>query len=389
MKKIVIITATRAEYGMLRPLIEALGREPSFDVKVVVTGAHLLAEYGNTYKLIENDGIEIAEKISIPIDTSDAFGISNCMGVAIVEFARYFRDEKPDLVIVLGDRYEIPAFCIAAMNERVPIAHIAGGETTEGAVDEAYRHAVTKMSYLHFTAAESYRHRVIQLGESPERVFNVGSLTLENILQHDNVSREELEQFLGISLAGTYALMTFHPVTLDDEDPTRQAKEVIDAMIATPEIEYICTKANADVGGMAINELLEEAQQRYSNIHLYSSLGQARYFSLMSGAAFVLGNTSSGIGEAPAFKVPTVNIGNRQKGRLRADSIIDCNTQKDQIIAAINKAMSEEFRAAIVNMVNPYGDGHSSEKIVEILKKQLADDIDLKKKFYDIDFCVD
>lgn len=386
MKKIAIITATRAEYGMLKPLILALKNEPCFDVHLIVTGTHLSEEYGNTYKYIEADGIKIDTKIELPINTKDAYGISECMASAISRFAAFFRDNRFDLLIVLGDRYEIPAFCIAAMNERIPIAHIAGGETTEGAVDEAFRHSVTKMSYLHFTAAAEYRKRVIQLGENPDRVYNVGSLNVENILSLNKAKREELEEFLGISLEKPFALMTFHPVTLEGDDPKQQAEEVIAAMVNTPDINYICTKANADVGGMVINEMLKEAADAYDNIYLYSSLGQIRYLSLMQDAAFVLGNTSSGIGEAPIFNTPTVNIGDRQKGRIRAESIIDCVTDEESIISAINKARSDEFLKKIENMTNPYGNGNASKQIVNILKDRLNSNPDLKKSFYDVDF---
>jgi len=371
---------------MLKPLILALKNEPSFDAQLIVTGTHLSEEYGNTYKFIEADGIEIDYKIEIPINNKSAYEISECMAGTISRFADFFRNNRYDLLIVLGDRFEIPAFCIAAMNERIPIAHIAGGETTEGALDEAYRHAVTKMSYYHFTTAEVYRKRVIQLGENPNRVFNVGSLNVEVIRGLEPVPVNELEEFLGISLANRYALMTFHPVTLDGEDPRQQAEEVIKAMADTPDIEYICTKANADAGGMVINEMLTDASKAYDNIHLYSSLGQARYLSLMRDAAFVIGNTSSGIGEAPVFNTPTVNVGDRQKGRIRAGSIIDCETRKDSICEAVNTALSNDFLESIKNMENPYGDGSASTKIVNILKDELDTEADLKKTFFDLDF---
>lgn len=384
MKKIAIITATRAEYGILKPLIVALRKEKEFAVSLLVTGTHLLSEYGNTYKAIEEDGIAIDAKIPLSIATASGRDVSKCMAEAISIFADYFHDNRPDLLIVLGDRYEILAFAIAAFNERIPIAHICGGETTQGAVDEAYRHAVTKMSYLHFASAEEYAKRIIQLGESPDRVFNVGGLIIENILSLKSVEKEQLDEFLGFKLNGKYALMTFHPVTLTDCDARAQSKQVIEAMVEHPDITFICTKANADVGGSVINEELEKAAEKYDNIHLYASLGQARYLTLMKNAAFVLGNTSSGIGEAPAFKTPTVNIGDRQKGRLRADSIIDCANDTKVINEAIDKALSNDFIASIKNMTNPYGDGHTSCKIVNIIKEQLNKDINLVKSFYDL-----
>lgn len=387
MKKIAVITATRAEYGILKPLIMAMKAEKSFETDVIVTGAHLMEDYGMTVKLIEEDGVDITARIDIPIDTTSPKGISHCMAVTLDKFAKYFanQDTRPDMIIVLGDRYELPAICIAAMNERIPIAHIAGGEATEGAIDEANRHMVTKMSYLHFTVADEYRRRVIQLGEDPSRVFNVGSLMIESILGLKTATKEELEEYLGFSLNRKYALMTFHPVTLENETAEEQAGAIIEAMTRFEDIDFICTKANADVGGKIINDRLEVASKKFDNIHLYSSLGQVRYLSLMRNASMVLGNTSSGIGEAPIFSTPTVNVGDRQKGRIRAASIIDCLPNIDSIIFAMIKALSEEFLVSLRGMINPYGDGHASEKMVEILRKEINKDIDLKKEFYDLE----
>lgn len=385
MKKIAIITSTRAEYGILKPLINALGEDSEFIVQLIVTGTHLLKEYGETYKNIEADGIIIHKKIEIPMKNDSGQDISNTQAIAIMKFSEYFTEDRPDLLIVLGDRYEIPAFCMAAMNLRIPIAHIAGGETTEGAIDEAYRHAVTKMSWLHFTTAEQYRRRVIQLGENPDRVYNVGSLMIETIKSLKKVPKQSIEEYLGLHLTKPFALVTFHPVTLEDNTAREQSVALIEAMKAFWQYDFICTKANADLGGSIVNELLEEASQNNDNIHLYASLGQARYLSLMSEAVFVLGNTSSGIGEAPVFKTPTVNIGDRQKGRIRAASVVDCEPDKDSIIGGIQKAVSKDFVESIQNMKSPYGDGDTSSKIVNILKERLSDNIDLKKSFYDIE----
>lgn len=386
MKKIAVVTSTRAEYGLLKPLIAALKKEPGFQTDLIVTGTHLLEEFGNTYKYIEADGFDITEKIAIPMDARSPEDISHSMSVILEKFSGYFSksENRPDILIVLGDRFEIPAICMTAVNERIPIAHIAGGEATEGAIDEAYRHAVTKMSQLHFTSCEEYRRRVIQLGENPEKVFNVGSLMIENILSLEDVSRDKIEEFLGFNLDRDYALMTFHPVTLEDDTAGLQSEEIIKAMDAFPDIDFICTKANADAGGMIINEMLEKKAEESDHIHLYSSLGQSRYLSLMKNAVCVLGNTSSGIGEAPIFRTPTVNVGDRQKGRVRAASIIDCEPVAGNIVAAIEKARSPRFISSIRNMENPYGDGHASEKIVEVLKREMEKGIDIKKKFYDI-----
>lgn len=384
MKKIAIITSTRAEYGILKPLIVKLDNEPEFDVRLVVTGTHLLKEYGETYKNIEADGIRICKKIEIPMKNVSGQDISNTQAMAITKFSEYFVQDRPDLVIVLGDRYEIPAFCMAAMNLRIPIAHIAGGETTEGAIDEAYRHAVTKMSWLHFTTTKEYRDRVIQLGENPDRVYNVGSLMIESIKGLEKVSRQSIEDYLHKKLDKPFVLVTFHPVTLENNTAKEQSLALINAMKEFKQYDFICTKANADLGGTIINEMLEEAAKENDNISLYASLGQARYLSLMADAAFLLGNTSSGIGEAPVFKTPTVNIGDRQKGRIRATSIVDCEATKESIVNGMQKVVSKDFLESIKDMECPYGNGDTSTQIVDILKERLSSDIDLKKTFYDI-----
>lgn len=388
MKKITVLTATRAEYGLLKPVIRALNAEKDFDVRVAVTGAHLSSEFGLTYTEIENDGIQIDKKIEILLSSDTPAAISKSMGLAMISFADYFAKLKPDALMVLGDRYETLAVCCAAMNARIPIIHFYGGETTEGAVDEAVRHAVTKMSYLHFTSTEEYRKRVIQLGESPERVFTVGGTGTENALKTPLLSREALEKNLDFPLDRDYAVVTFHPVTLEKNTSKAQFGELLKALGKHGEMKYIITKTGADTGGRVINRMIDEYAAVNAGVLAVSSLGTERYLSAMKYCKMVIGNSSSGILEAPSFKIPTVNIGDRQRGRIRAASVIDCAPICYEICRAIDKANSAEFSELVQRVENPYGDGHTSEKAVQILKEKIEDFTPdkLKKKFYDIDF---
>lgn len=384
-KKICVLTATRAEYGLLSPIIKRMSEDSELDVKVVVTGAHLSPEFGLTYKELENDRIEIHKKIEILLSADSPSAISKSMGLAMISFADYFAENEFDGLLVLGDRYETLAVCCAAMNARIPIIHLHGGETTEGAIDEAVRHAITKMSYLHFTSTEVYRKRVIQLGESPDRVYNVGAMGVENALHTPLMTKEELAMDLGIDLEVPYGVLTFHPVTLETDSAEKQMRELLSALDDIKDMQFIVTKANADADGRVINAMLEEYAARNSHIHVYSSLGMRRYLSAVKYARLVIGNSSSGLIEAPAFKVPTINIGDRQKGRIRAESVIDCESEHEKIISAIKKAQSEGFIAGLRDMENPYGDGRTSVRIVETIKKRLGNNKEsLKKKFYDI-----
>ncbi len=386
-KKIVILTATRAEYGLLRPIILGLSECREFHVKVVVTGAHLSPEFGLTYKEIENDGIEIERKIEILLSSDTPVSISKSMGLAMISFSEYFEESKPDALLVLGDRYETLAVCCSAMNARIPILHLYGGETTEGAVDEAIRHAITKMSYLHFTSTEVYRKRVIQLGESPDRVFAVGSIGIENVLKMCLLDKGELEKSLSFALDVPYAVVTFHPVTLEKGQTEIQFHEILRALDRHKEMKYIFTKANADTSGRMINRMIDEYVAENPNAAAFESLGTLRYLSTLKYAAMVIGNSSSGLLEVPSFKIPTVNIGDRQKGRLQAESVIDCQPTEEDVCRAMALAVSEEFQKGLSNATNPYGDGNTSRKIVEILKENLLNkEINLKKKFYDISF---
>ena len=383
-KTICVLTATRAEYGLLKPLITRLHNVKEFDVRLVVTGSHLSPEFGLTYREIEDDGVVIDEKIEILLSADTPAAISKTMGLAMICFADFFERVNPDLLVVLGDRYEAFAVAIAAMNKRVPIAHLHGGETTQGAIDEAFRHAITKLSYLHFTSTEEYRRRVIQLGEDPDRVFNVGALGVENILREPLVTRSELEDALDFPLDRPYAVVTFHPVTLEENSSERQFRALLDACGSCEDMKFIFTKANADAHGRVINQMIDEFVQARKNAIAVSSLGVKLYLSALKYSAMVVGKSSSGIIEAPSFGIPTVNIGDRQRGRVQASSVINCEPIKEDILRAIRIAMSEEFRTVARKTVNPYGDGHTSERIVRVLKQyMLKEKLDLKKRFFD------
>ena len=379
-KKLCIVTSTRAEYGLLRNIIKKAQQDDSFETALAVTGSHLSLQYGNTVEEIEKDSVKIDERIEILNGGDSELDICINMGKALTAFADYFERTKPDMVMLLGDRYEICAIACAAVNMRVPIVHLYGGETTEGAVDEAFRHSITKMSYLHFTATEVYRNRVIQLGEDPERVYNVGSMGIENIKTIPLMSREELSGSIGIDLSGEYVIGTFHPVTLEAGSAEVQCKELMEACGRFPDLTFVFTKANADVDGNKINKLLEEYAHDKENIYLVDSLGYRRYLSALNNAEFVIGNSSSGITEAPSFKIPTINIGIRQKGRIQADSIINCMPVSDDIDRAIREALFMDCS----NVSNPYEKEGTSDFILRVIKEYLENNkIYLAKRFFD------
>ena len=384
-KRICILTATRAEYGLLKPIMVKLNNIPELDVKIAVTGMHLSQEFGLTYREIEDDNLIIDRKIDIQLDSASHVSVSKSMGVALISFAEYFDEIKPDMLLVLGDRYETLAVCCAAMNAGIPIAHLYGGETTEGAVDESIRHSITKMSYLHFTSTEEYRKRVIQLGEEPDRVYTVGAMGIENIMNIKPLSIRELEEFLGMSLSGPYAVVTFHPVTLEHNTVREQFASLLQACDNHMELKYIFTKSNADVHGENINTMLEDYAKNRENVRAVTSLGMERYLSALNYASLVIGNSSSGLIEAPSFHIPTVNIGDRQRGRLMAESVISCEANTEEISNAITRALSDEFRQRISGIKNPYGDGNTSDKVIKIIYDYLfVKEIDLKKRFYNI-----
>ncbi|MBQ4531290.1 MAG: UDP-N-acetylglucosamine 2-epimerase (hydrolyzing) [Lachnospiraceae bacterium] len=387
MKKVIgIVTATRAEYGLLSPVIKELRKySDEIETKVIVTGTHLVKKFGETIREIQADGVEIDEKISIMNEESQS--MSEITATAMGRFGAYFARNRLDLLIVLGDRYELMGICTAAMLNKIPIAHLHGGEITEGAMDESIRHAITKLSYLHFTSTEEYRKRVIQLGEEPERVFRVGATGIENILKTSLLSKKELSESIGFSLEKPYIVATYHPVTLSESSVEQQLQNFLRVVKEHKEYQYIITKANADNGGEIINEMLEKFAEENENVLVVSSLGMKRYLSAVKYADFVAGNSSSGIIEVPSLKVPTINIGERQKGRIQAESVINCGESYEEISKAFCNAASEEAKRIAQFVRNPYGDGNTSEKIVAVIREFLRkDNIKLQKKFYDVEF---
>lgn len=385
MKKIIIITSTRAEYGLLAPIIKKLNKDTRFETLIAATGMHLSPEFGMTVNEIKLDNIKVDKKIEILMSSDSSVGVSKSMGLALISFAEYFEERQPDAIMVLGDRFETLAVCIAAMNCRIPIIHLHGGEATEGIIDEAVRNSITKLSFLHFPSTEQYRKRIIQMGENPDRVYNVGAMGVENAIHTPLLTKEELFESVNCKLR-KYAVMTFHPVTLEDNTAEAQVKEVLDALIEFEDIDFVCTKANADMNGRIINSCIENYSKKYKNILLFDSLGMKRYLSALKYAEFVIGNSSSGIIEAPSFKIPTINIGDRQKGRIQSCSVINCFPKKEMIMAAIKVANSDSYRKKLINISNPYGDGKTSEKIVQITTEYLLNDkFDIKKSFYDLE----
>ena len=386
MKKLAILTTTRADYGLLSPLIKKFKRINGLKVFVLATGTHLSSEFGMTMNEIIADGIRIDKKIAILSNSDTSEAVSKAMGMALNSFSEYFETTHFDALLVLGDRYECLAVCLAAQNARIPIIHLHGGEITEGAIDNAIRHCITKLSFLHFTSTEDYRRRVIQMGEEPNRVFNVGAMGVENALNLELLNKKDCESRINIRLE-EYAVLTFHPVTLENKTAESQTIELLNAIAKMSDITFICTKANADMDGRTINKLIEEYSLRYPNIKMFDSLGSQLYLSLLKNAQFVIGNSSSGIIEAPSFRIPTINIGDRQKGRIQAKSIINCEPKEESIIEAIKLAISSNYRSNIKNVVNPYGDGKTtSNKIVEITRDFLLNDrIELRKSFFDIE----
>lgn len=384
-KRIGVVTATRAEYGLLKNVITEINEDEELELILFVTGTHLLEEYGHTIDDIEKDGFVIQEKIDMLMKSDCPSAICKSMGMASILFGDAFERNPIDLLVVLGDRYELLPICQSAMCMQIPIAHISGGEITEGAIDDAVRHSVTKMSYLHFPSCEAYRRRIIQLGEHPDRVFNYGDVGVENIRKVEFLSREELEQSLHVSLETPYFSVTFHPVTLEKGTAEEQTDELLQAIEYFSTYQFIITKSNADSGNQIINKRIDEFAAQHDNCFVFESLGMIRYLSLLKHSNGIIGNSSSGIIEAPVLKIPTINIGDRQKGRLKAKSVIDCFPNKNDIIAAIEDSQKKEFQIQYCGESSLYEEGNTAERIVETMKHFLMEDlIDLKKGFYDI-----
>lgn len=383
-KKIAVVTTTRAEYGLLEPVVKQLRiyENDSFLVELIVTGTHLSSKYGNTIQEIKDAGVRIDEEVMISVESQSELDISRNQANVLVKFTELFLQKKYDAVMLLGDRYETLAIAIAAGNTKTPVFHLCGGDTTEGAIDEWIRHSITKISYLHFTTNEESKRRVIQLGEAPDRVFNYGSTSIDNIKGMTLMSKQEALGEIGLPDC-RYAICTYHPVTMESVGVEGQMQQFFEAVRTLPELEFIVTKSNADQGGDRINELLDHAGAHIDNLHVFFSLGVKRYLSLMYHAEFVLGNSSSGIIEAPALRVPTVNIGDRQKGRLQSAGIVNCKPDAGSILAAIHTVLSDEIRDKCKKIDSPYGDGHAAEKIArKTVEVVLNGNINLKKKFW-------
>lgn len=381
-RKICVVTGTRAEYGLLRWVMQGIQDSDLLELQLIVTGMHLSPEFGLTVQDIEADGFRIDRKVEILLSSDTPVGITKSMGLAMIGFADALAEIRPDLLLVLGDRFEIFAAAASAMIARIPIAHLHGGESTEGVIDESIRHSITKMAHLHFVAAEEYRQRVIQLGEQPENIFLVGGLGIDNILRLKLLSRSELEVVLDIKLMQRNLLITFHPVTLDDSTSGDQMKELLAALGSLEDTGLIFTMPNADTDSRILFRQINEFCAEHPHARAYTSLGQLRYLSCIKHVDGVIGNSSSGLAEVPSFRKGTVNIGDRQRGRLRAASIIDCEPNRTSIAMAIDHLFSPSFLASLSSTKNPYGSGGASEFIVKTLEKTSFDNL-LKKHFFD------
>jgi len=381
-RKILIVTGTRADYGLLGWLMKEIESDPDLTLQIIATGMHLSQEFGFTYKTIEKDGFQIDARVEMPLSEDTPVAVTKSMGIGVIGFADALDLLKPDVMVVLGDRFEILAAAQAAMIARTPIAHIHGGESTEGAIDEAIRHAITKMSHLHFVAADSYREKVIQMGEHPDRVFHVGAPGLDAIDRMQLLSRKEFEKGIDFNIGKSCFLVTYHPETLLEIKPGKVMGALLAVLDRFPASKIIFTKPNCDPGNRQIAQLIDDYVLNNPERCLSAiSLGQLLYLSALKHADLIIGNSSSGLIEAPAFKIPTINIGERQRGRLRASSVVDCDETFKGIHEAVQQALSPEFQKNFSNMISPYYKKDASLKIKEILKNSKLTGI-LKKKFY-------
>jgi len=384
-RKVCVFTGTRAEYGLLRPLLVKLSNDSRIELQLVVSGMHLSEKFGFTYKEIESDGFLIDKKVEILDDEDSAKSISRAIGIGIAEFTKAFNELKPEIVVILGDRFEALAAATACQISRTPVAHIYGGEATEGLMDEAFRHAITKMSHLHFVSTKEYQKRVIQLGENPERVFLVGSLGVENIRSAKFSSREDLERNLKLRFSRTNILITFHPVTLESDTAKDQIEELLVVLKDLQETTCIFTYPNSDPGGLQVIHAIDKFVSEHKNAYAFASLGQSNYFSCVNIVDVVIGNSSSGLIEVPSLGKPTINIGDRQLGRVKGLSVIDSLPRSSDIKGALEVALSGDFRRKRLNQSNPYELPETSQKIAEILRETPLITI-LKKHFWDLEF---
>ena len=383
-RKICIISGTRADFGLLTPLIKEVNNDAELELQLIVTGMHLSPEFGLTYQVVEEQ-FTIHKKIEILLSSDTSVGVNKSMGLAQISFAEAFNELSPDLIVVLGDRYEILSAVTAAMIMNIPIAHLSGGELTQGAIDDSIRHAITKMSHLHFVATEEYRNRVIQLGENPEKVFNFGEAGLDNIQQLTLLKKGEFEDSIKCKLKNKNLLITYHPTTLSTLDETiSNFTNILDSLSKLEDTLLIFTKANSDSGGRKINEMIDKFTQKHSkNAIAFTSLGHLRYLSALQFVDAVVGNTSSGIVEAPSFKIGTINIGDRQKGRIQSKSVINCKPKQDELNSAFKKLYSVDFKDSLSSVTNPYGQGNASKRTKEVLKTVTLKNI-VRKDFWDL-----
>lgn len=385
MKKVCVVTGTRAEYGLLKPLIRKINDDSHLELVLAVTGMHLSNEFGNTVNEIISDGFSINKQVEMLLSADTPSGIVKSMGVELIGLADFFKETSVDILIVLGDRYEIFIAAAAAMMFKIPIAHIHGGELTEGLVDEAIRHSITKMSMIHFAATETYRNRIIQLGEHPRNVFFTGALGVESIHKLKLLSREDLKKETGAEFDAKVIMVTYHPVTLENNTAQSQFRNLLNVLDKRKEFTYIFTKANADMDGRIINEMIDQfVSKQPERCYCFTSMGQLRYLSALQFCYFVIGNSSSGIIEAPSFHIPTINIGDRQKGRVHADTVIDCGTSECEIEEAVKLAMCGKFRSKLSDCSNPYFKENTSEEMILQIKHFLNQENSLKKHFYDV-----
>lgn len=383
MRKICVVTGSRADYDLLRGVMEKIQKSPALELQLAVTGAHLSPEFGLTEKIIEADGFYIDRKVEMLISADTSTSVSKSIGLGIIGFADALADFKPDLILVLGDRYEIFSAVVAAMIARIPIAHLHGGEKTEGAFDESIRHSITKMSHLHFVASDEYRNRVIQLGEDPKKVFNVGGLGVDNVLRENLLSRDELENALNFELLNRNLLITFHPATLETNTSSIQIDELLAALATLEGVGLVFTMPNADTDSRILFDKIKDFCTKRHHARAFTSLGQTKYFSCIHHFDGVIGNSSSGLTEVPSFKKGTINIGDRQRGRTLSASVINCAPERSSILAALQQLLSPDFKKKLRKVKNPYGSGGASAAIVAILEREPINEL-IKKEFFDI-----
>lgn len=382
MRTIGVVTVSRSDYGIYLPVLQRIQEEPELSLRLFVAGMHLSPEFGLTVRAIEKDGFEIIERVEMLLSSDTPVGIAKSMGLGTIGFAQAYARSRPDILLVLGDRFEMHAAVVAALPFKIPVAHIHGGESTEGAIDEAMRHSITKMSHLHFVATEAYAQRVIHMGEEPWRIVVSGAPSLDNLPRIHLLSREEIEKQYELDLKPPLLLATYHPVTLEYEQTETHIRELL-AALEEVDATIVFTYPNADTGSRLIVQMIREFTARHPRTQIRVSLGTEAYFSLMNHAVAMVGNSSSGIIEAASFKLPVVNIGSRQRGRVHGKNVIDVGCTHSEILAGIKKAVSPEFRASLVDLVNTYGDGHAAERIVDRLKRVELNDKLLRKHFYE------